>query len=230
MGMNKNLPAICAAMFMCAILIVFFGSFYAKNDYSFAQTQDGKEIYLTFDDGPSDRTTPKILDILKEEGVKATFFIVGRNAVTRKGIIEREVAEGHTVGIHSYSHCYNEIYKSPESLLNDIDRCDKVIKSITGKSAEVYRFPGGSFGLDQKFISAVSDRNLRYVDWNASTCDAEIINATPEQLYKAAVSTPVYRDKIVLLSHDATDKAATVDALKSIIDYYKQSGYKFKTF
>ncbi len=229
--MNKNLPAICAALFMCAILIVFLGSVYTKNDYSLAEVQNcGKEIYLTFDDGPSDRVTPKILDILKENDIRATFFVVGKNAVTRKNIIKREIDEGHTVGIHSYSHCYSEIYQSPESLLNDIDRCNQVIKNITGKSACVYRFPGGSFGLDNKFISAVCDRDLRYVDWNASTRDAEIIDATPTQLYDAAISTPANREKIVLLSHDATDKTATVDALQSIIDYYKQKNYAFKTF
>lgn len=228
--MNKNLPAICAALFMCAILIVFLGSVYTKNDYSLADAASGKEIYLTFDDGPSDRVTPKILDVLKDEKVKATFFIIGKNALPRKNIIEREVAEGHAVGIHSYSHDYKEIYGSPENLLADIEKCNSVIKKITGKPSGIYRFPGGSFGLNRKFISAVCEKGLTYVDWNASFRDAEIANANPQQLFDAAINTPAYREKIVLLAHDATDKTATAEALKSVIGYYKNKNYVFKTF
>ncbi len=189
-----------------------------------------KCVYLTFDDGPSDRVTPKILDVLKEENVKATFFIVGRMAERRKYLVEREFNEGHTVAVHSYSHVYKDIYSSTESLLSDIDRCNEVIKGVTGAYSGVYRFPGGSFWVKKELIDAVTRHGMRYVDWNASFRDAEIVNATPADLLKAAIDTPANREHIVMLAHDTTDKTVTAQALKSVIEYYKNKGYVFKAF
>ncbi|MDE5666998.1 MAG: polysaccharide deacetylase [Clostridia bacterium] len=231
MEMNRHFTAICAALLMCAFLIVFYVSpKLAKSTVAFAENSDGKVIYLTFDDGPSDRVTPKILDVLKEEDVKATFFIVGKHAETRKYILKREFEEGHTIAIHSYSHNYSEIYSSPESLLADIDKCNKIIEEITGEPSSLYRFPGGSYGLSSSLINTISQHGYRYVDWNASTRDAEIYGATPDQLYKAAVTTPANSNYIVMLAHDTTTKSATADALKDIIRYYKKQGYTFRAF
>lgn len=231
--MNKNLAAFTAALLMCAIMIVFFGSVFSpKNQIALAETdpQIGKTVYLTFDDGPSDKVTPRILDVLKEENVKATFFIIGKNAALRKNIIRREFDEGHTVAVHSYTHDYNEIYSSAESLIKDIDRCNDLIESILGQRTNVYRFPGGSYGLDDRFIKAVTAHGMRYVDWNASICDAEIPNATAEQLYSEALKPPADRRRVVLLAHDSTTKSSTAEALKNIIDHYRESGYSFETF
>ena len=229
--MNRNyFTVICATFLMCAILIVFYGSMAIKSSTAIADGRNKREIYLTFDDGPSDRVTPVILDTLKEENVKATFFIVGSRAETRRYLVEREINEGHTVAVHSYTHDYSQIYSSPESLINDIDKCNDLIYDITGKRTSLYRFPGGSYGLSNRLISAVTMHGMRYVDWNASTRDAEIISPTPEQLYKAAITTPANPDKIVLLAHDTTDKTATAKALKSIIKYYKDEGYIFSKF
>ena len=229
--MNRNFTALCAALLMCAILIVFYGSMLgAKSNVVLADDRAGKVIYLTFDDGPSDRVTPKILDVLKKENVKATFFIVGKSAETRKHILKREFDEGHTIGVHSYSHRYKDIYASPASLVEDIDKCNKIIKEVTGSYSTLYRFPGGSFGLSDKLINAVTRRGMRYVDWNASTRDAELYGATPAQLFKAAIETPIVADYVVLLAHDTTDKLSTVDALTDIIKYYKSHDYAFATF
>lgn len=228
--MNKNFTALCAALLMCAILIVFCGALIGKNSVTFADERTGKVVYLTFDDGPSDRVTPKILDVLKEEKVKATFFIVGKNAAMRKYILKREFDEGHSIGVHSYSHVYKEIYSSPESLLNDIDKCNRIIKEVTGSISTLYRFPGGSYGLDEKYINAVTAHGFQYVDWNASMRDAEIVNATPSQLYDAAVATSAASNRVVLLAHDITTKSATAEALKDVIHYFKNNGYAFAAF
>ena len=228
--MNRNFTAFCAAMLAFAILLVICGGFIADSKKFALAEEAEKTVYLTFDDGPSDRVTPKILDVLAEEKVKATFFIIGKNVETRKNIIKREFDEGHTVAVHSYTHKYKEIYSSEESLIKDIDACNEVIKSVTGKYSSVYRFPGGSYGLSQKFISAVTAHGLRYVDWNASTRDAEILNATPALLLKAAVTTSASSNYIVLLAHDSTSKSATAEALRDIIKHYKDNGYVFKTF
>lgn len=227
--MNRNYTAFCAAMLAFAIMFVICGGFYNNRKFSLAESAV-KTVYLTFDDGPSDRVTPKILDVLAEEQIKATFFIIGNQAETRKYILKRAFDEGHTVAVHSYTHKYCEIYSSPESLLKDIDRCNEVIKSVTGSLSSVYRFPGGSFGLPQKLIDAVTEHGMRYVDWNASTRDAEIYGATPNQLFKAAVTTAASNENIVLLAHDSTTKGATAEALKSIIRHFKDEGYIFSAF
>lgn len=228
--MNKNFTAICAALLMCAILFVVFGTTgFGKNSLSFADVNNGKEIYLTFDDGPSDRVTPKILDILKDENVKATFFIVGKNAERRKKLLKREFDEGHAIGVHSYSHKYKDIYSSPESLLKDIDDCNEIIKEVTGRKSSLYRFPGGSFGLSSGLIGAVTAHGMQYVDWNASFRDSEIMSPTPSQLIRAAKTTIANPNKVIMLAHDTTDKTATAAALRDVIAYFKNEGYTFKT-
>jgi peptidoglycan/xylan/chitin deacetylase (PgdA/CDA1 family) len=232
--MNKKLCALTAFMLIFAAILLHMNCILYTNSKIGICIADEKEVtksvYLTFDDGPSDKVTPKILDILKEEDVKATFFIIGKNAERRRYLIEREFNEGHTVAIHSYTHSYRDIYSSAQKLLQDIDACNEIIKQVTGSYSSVYRFPGGSFGLDKELINAVCERGLRYVDWNASTRDAEIWNATPEQLIDAAVTTSSDANNIVLLCHDSTTKTSTAQALKSIIRYYKQNGYMFDKF
>lgn len=230
--MNRNFTAFCAAMLAFAIMFVMLVGFGSGTSFSLADDNECtvKSVYLTFDDGPSDRVTPRVLDILKEENVKATFFIIGQQAETRKYILEREFGEGHTIAVHSYTHKYGEIYSSPKKLIADIDKCNEVIKSVTGEYSNIYRFPGGSYNLSDALISAVTAHGMRYVDWNASTRDAEIYNASPEQLFKAAVSTSANADNVVLLAHDSTTKTATADALRDIIKYFKDNGYIFDTF
>ncbi len=247
--MNRNFTAICATFLTLAILIAFLGGISINgNGAAFASSRsvydtavdsvdggnDGrvtnKVIYLTFDDGPSDRVTPKILDVLKEEKVPATFFIIGKHAETRKYLLRREINEGHTVAVHSYSHVYKDIYSSPEKLIEDIDKCNEVIKGATGRPSAIYRFPGGSFGLSQRLINAVTERGLRYVDWNASTRDAEFTDPTPEQIVSASITTAANPERIVLLAHDSTTKTATAQALKGIIRHYKELNYTFASF
>ena len=230
--MNRNFTAICAALLMCAILIVFYGSVaLGRSGVAFAECAENKKvIYLTFDDGPSDRVTPKILDVLKEENVKATFFLVGKHAETRKYLLRRELEEGHTVAVHSYSHVYSDIYSSPEKLIQDIDKCNEVIRSATGRVSPIYRFPGGSYGLSSSLIGAVNAHGMRYVDWNASTRDAELENPSVKEIFNSAVTTPANKNNIVLLAHDSTTKTATAKALKDIIKYYKGLNYTFAAF
>lgn len=224
--MNRNYHALCATL-LAFVLILVMCSQFIKN--SSAQAQTEKVVYLTFDDGPSDRVTPKILDILKEEGVKATFFIVGKAAESRKYLVEREFSEGHTVAVHSYTHIYNQIYSSAENLLADIDKCNELIKSVTGSYSSLYRFPGGSFGLKSELIEAVKAHGMNPVDWNASICDAEYYEAPSEILYANAVESSKGHDRVILLAHDTTAKLTTAEALKKIIEYFKGQNYTFAT-
>lgn len=226
--MNRNYHAYCAILLAFALILVMCSQFFDNS--AFAETKNEKIVYLTFDDGPSDRVTPKILDVLKEENVKATFFIIGTSAERRKYILERQIAEGHTVAVHSYTHEYSKIYSSPENLIKDIDKCNELIKSVSGSYSDVYRFPGGSYGLSEKLISAVKDHGMKYIDWNASTRDAEFYTAPPEILYKSAIDTSKGHDNVVLLAHDSTTKTTTAQALKNIIKYFKSQNYTFAAF
>ncbi len=234
--MNRKYFAAAAAILAVAfaVLWVAYGLNYgARQTFSLAEAHariPEKTVYLTFDDGPSDRITPKILDVLDSENVKATFFIVGRQAERRGYLIRREAESGHTVAVHSYTHEYKDIYSSPRALLADIDRCNDVIEKYTGRRAAVYRFPGGSYGLSAKLVAAVRAHGMKYVDWNASLCDAEPGMSGAEKLFKNAVSSSAGKDNIVLLSHDSTSKTSTPEATRRIIQYYKQNGYSFGTF
>ena len=103
-----------------------------KNKQNNPNSQNGV-IYLTFDDGPSANITPKILDILKENNIKASFFLVNYSDSNEK-LVQREVNEGHTVGIHGYSHEYSKIYRSKDSYLKNIYTLQEKIKKSTGNT------------------------------------------------------------------------------------------------
>ncbi|MGN0817376.1 MAG: polysaccharide deacetylase family protein [Candidatus Coproplasma sp.] len=231
--MNRKLTAFTAFMLIFAAILIHLCNMLPQGEFCLAfadERETAKCVYLTFDDGPSDRVTPLILDVLDKEDVKATFFIIGQNAESRRYLIEREHAAGHTVAVHSYSHDYKKIYASPEALLEDIEKCNRVIEKITGERSHVYRFPGGSYNLSSSLINAVCNAGYRYVDWNASVRDAEILNPTPSQLVNAAVSTTSDQNNVVLLCHDSTTKSTTAQALRTIIRYYKGKDYVFETF
>ncbi len=219
-------------MILLSALAMQFAVRSMKSTFCIAIADDHPQkcIYLTFDDGPSDRVTPVILDILKDEGVKATFFIVGERAKTRKYILKRQFDEGHTVAVHSYSHVYDDIYRSKKALIDDIIKCNKLIYDVTGTFSTVYRFPGGSVMAGENLKNAVTEKGFYCVDWNASFRDAEFIDPTPEQLFSAARETAAGHDRVVMLAHDTTDKSATAAALRDVIEHFKKNGYEFRQF
>ena len=188
-------------------------------------------IYLTFDDGPQDGTTNVILDILKEEGVKATFF------VTNKGpdsLIKREYDEGHTVALHTASHDYSIVYASDESYFNDLYSVQNRVKRVTGYESKIIRFPGGSSntvsrrysnGIMSRLTSEVVNRGFKYYDWNISSGDAgETREASG--VYNNVVSRLSRERPNMVLMHDI--KSYTRDALRNIIRYGKENGYTFE--
>lgn len=187
-------------------------------------------IYLTFDDGPNEGTTNVILDILKEEGVPATFF------VTNKGpdyLIKREYDEGHTVGLHTASHNYATVYKSADSYYNDLKQVQDRVKRITGYESKIIRFPGGSSNTVSKKYSSgimtfltkdVVNKGYRYYDWNISSGDAgETTSASG--VYNNVIRSLSKNKANMILMHDI--KPYTRDALRNIIKYGKNNGYTF---
>ena len=188
-------------------------------------------IYLTFDDGPNSGTTNVILDILKEEGVKATFF------VTNKGpddLIKREFDEGHTVALHTASHDYSIIYASDDAYFQDLYSVQDRVKRITGQESKIIRFPGGSSntisrrynsGIMSRLTQEVLNRGFKYYDWNISSGDAG--NTTdPNVVYSNVVNNLRQNRENMVLMH--VIKPYTRDALRNIIRFGKENGYVFE--
>ncbi|MCR5155942.1 MAG: polysaccharide deacetylase [Butyrivibrio sp.] len=198
---------------------------YATIDVSGAQNPEDIEgtryVYLTFDDGPSS-STDEILDILEEYDVKATFFVCGKPSAKYKDVYARIVDDGHTLGMHSYSHKYSDIYSSLDSFKADLDKLRIFLYETTGVWSKYYRFPGGSSnGVSQVDMSELIDHldssEITYYDWNVSAGD-DRAGATKETIYSNIVTNiPKFKHCIVLM-HDAADKQSTVEALPEIIE------------
>ena len=191
----------------------------------------GGIIYLTFDDGPNSGTTNVILDILKEEGVKATFFVTGYGP---DELIKREFDEGHTVALHTNVHDYARVYASDDAYFQDLYAIQERVKRITGGESKIIRFPGGSSntvsrhystGIMSRLTQEVVNRGFKYYDWNVSSGDAG--NTTlASGVYNNVVSGLSPSRENMVLMHDV--KSYTRDALRDIIRYGKENGYIFE--
>lgn len=190
---------------------------------------EGKVCYLTFDDGPSD-LTPEILDILKENDIKATFFIVGWCIDGREDILKRAVEEGHTIGIHTYSHEYDEIYSSVNAYLSDFNKAYNAIYDTCGVKPWLFRFPGGSYNsfnteTAEDIITEMNRRGFVYFDWNCATSDATL-GASYDSCIENFEDT-FGADYETVLMHDSKD--LTVEYLQDLIDHARSEGYTFET-
>lgn len=190
-----------------------------------------KQVYLTFDDGPSSEVTDQILDILKNYNIKATFFVIGQNAQYYPEILKRIHEEGHSIGIHTYDHNYKKIYSSPDNLQQDIENCLQGIRDILGEdfNTNLYRFPGGSYRKNKEiFINRIEEMGLIYYDWNALNGDAEGKNPSESYLINRFNETSNGYNVILSLMHDTNAKTNTVNSLPEIIERLQSEGYEFK--
>lgn len=198
---------------------------------------DEKQVYLTFDDGPSKDITPQILDILKEYDVKATFFVLGARVELYPDKLQREYNEGHYIANHGYSHEYKRIYENRDTTFQEYVDCENSIKNALGNqdyNSYLFRFPGGSSGGAHSKVKAEARElfdfhGIAYTNWNCLTGDAAG-KKTKEACIEEMINTKENQNSIILLMHDANDKQQTVEALPDIIQYYKDEGYTFKTF
>lgn len=188
----------------------------------------GKRIYLTFDDGPSTNTA-EILDILKAYDVKATFFVIGKTDEESKALYQRIVAEGHTLGMHSYSHKYNEIYASKEAFAEDLQKLQEYLYEVTGIWPRYYRFPGGSSNQVSKasmeeLVAFLNEKDITYFDWNIASGDAVSGYVSKDTILKNCTrNIGIYDDSMILL-HDAAEKDTTVEALPEVIGAIRMKG------
>ncbi|MDD3368670.1 MAG: polysaccharide deacetylase [Lachnospiraceae bacterium] len=184
--------------------------------------KDGlKKVYLTFDDGPSGNTE-KILDILKQYGVKATFFVIGREQTSYQPIYRRIVEEGHTLGMHSHSHEYQNLYASLDSFAEDFTKEQSFLYQTTGIWPKFYRFPGGSSNtvskVDMRELTGfLEEQDVTFFDWNVTSGDGGSYRLSAETIVHN-VTNLSEGDRSVVLMHDSMDKPTTVEALPEIIE------------
>lgn len=204
-----------------------------ENIYS----SETKRIFLTFDDGPSVNTS-SILDILKQENITATFFMLGNFVEARPDIVKRAYEEGNYIANHGYSHVYSSIYISPEAVLDEYNRCNTAVQNAIGVpeyNSHLFRFPGGLVGgkyaeLKVQAKQLLNENNIVNVDWNALTGDSEIKKPTEEFLMNRLRETTEGKNSIVLLMHDSPAKEITIQILPQVIAYLREQGYEFKNF
>lgn len=193
--------------------------------------QDGlRKAFLTFDDGPSENTV-RILDILKQYDVKATFFVQGKNVQAYPDIIRRMYAEGHAVGNHSYQHDYEYLYASPENFGEEVERTTAALAEVVGAEhvQKLFRFPGGSFEAKKDpYKQMLPEMGYAFVDWNALNGDADGGEYTYERITAMFKETAVKHEDSVILMHDTAVKTLTVDALPECIEYLQNAGFTFE--
>ena len=198
---------------------------------------NSKIAYLTFDDGPSERVTNLILDVLKEQNIKATFFVVGSNVNKYPEIVKRAYKEGHYIANHGFSHNYEKTYTSTESVLEEYRKTEKAIQKAIGVkeySSHLFRFPGGYSGNAYKSVKTkagkvLNKNNISYIDWNALTGDAQGAN-TKEKILENIKKYTKNKGNIVVLMHDSSSKVLTYETLLEVINYLKDEGYTFDNF
>ena len=192
----------------------------------------GKCAYLTFDDGPS-ANTPILLDLLKEKGVKATFFVTEQNQTYFEPMLQRMVSEGHTIGLHSDSHNYSSIYQSADAFLTDLEQLNEKIIACTGVHPEIYRFPGGSNNkallgsMGDEIRKTMEQRGYVYYDWNCVSNDSLGQVLSPEVLYRNMLQSAKGKNPVFILCHDFADCTTTPDSVEMIIDELQRQGYTF---
>lgn len=181
-----------------------------------------KVIALTFDDGPWPESTAKVLNILKENDVKATFFVVGQNVKHYPDLVKRVVAEGHTIANHTWHHWYH--FMNPQTAAYEIDNTTNLIFQLTGVKTNMFRPPGGNM---HNGVAAYA-RNSKYatIMWSSDSMDysrpsvPRLIN----NVFRAAKP-----GGIVLMHDGGGNRSQTVQALPTIITNFRKQGYSFVT-
>lgn len=185
--------------------------------------KDGiRRVYLTFDDGPSSNTE-EILEALEAYDVKATFFVLGKEDAMSKELLAKIADAGHSIGMHSYSHVYRDIYASKESFMEDYEKIREYIRTNAGVDSVIYRFPGGSSNSVsevpmKELAELLEEDGVRVFDWNVSSKDASGKSLIAAEIASNCLEGIENRDNVIILMHDAAEKDATVEALPRIIE------------
>lgn len=214
---------------LVALNIINFKVFATTYEDTTENNAEKKIVYLTFDDGPAGKVTKDVLDILKNESVPATFFLIGDQIKGQEDLIKRMFNEGHSLGLHSMSHKKGHLYSSNECFLKEMLDTQELIESIVGFKPNILRFPFGcnnnSYKISQAMVDLLHQNNLKIYDWNTDSGDGANPKSSPSRFIKNSRSD---KNRVVLLMHCAYMSKNSVKALPSIIKYYKDNGYEFK--
>jgi peptidoglycan/xylan/chitin deacetylase (PgdA/CDA1 family) len=191
--------------------------------------QNYGKIFLTFDDGPSNATTGRLLDILKQYNVKATFFVTGNGS---DELIKREYNEGHSIGLHTYSHSYKTVYASEEAFFDDLGKVDQRVYNAIGVHSKITRFPGGASNTVSKFNPGImtrlakqlKEKGYKYWDWNISSGDAGETK-DPDKIFENVTSQLSNDKRNIVLMHDIHE--FTINSIERIIVWAKENNYEF---
>lgn len=208
-----------------------------KNRIENLISEKEKIAYLTFDDGPNKSVTPKILDILKKEEVKATFFVIGKHVEEYPELIKREYEEGHYIANHGYSHNNKILYESEEKFIEEVKKTDEAIGKAIEKEdycSYVFRFPNGyktkkNRNKKKRAAELLNEINYSYIDWNCLNNDS-IKKYNNKQLLNNLKKSAKGKDTLVILMHDTKDVSNSSLVLEDSIKYLKEQGYSFKNF
>lgn len=252
---KKNIIVFCVICIFLVFLICFFihtkscSICYIPTDSSISTVSDlqskvdsiytsnEKIAYLTFDDGPTKIATPKILDILKNNDIHASFFVIGYRVNEFPNIVKRAYDEGNFIANHGYSHKNSKLYQSKESFINEILDTDKAISSAIGAQnyhSYFFRFPNGSAGNSYSGAKKNCKKYLHeigycYIDWNALNSDS-LKKYSSYELLNNLKKTCKNKNSLVILMHDTSDVSKSYESLDDSIKYLKEQGYTFKTF
>lgn len=199
--------------------------------------RDEKIAYLTFDDGPTLKATGKILDILKQEDVKATFFVVGKHVKEHPKLVKRAYDEGHYIANHGYNHNNRTLYKNADSFISEVKNTDLEIGKAIGIEdycSHIFRFPNGYMSANNKAkkkeaTKLLTDMNYTYIDWNCLNNDS-VKKYSHNQLLKNLKKTAKNKGTLIILMHDTNDVNDTASILKDSIEFLKDQGYEFQNF
>ena len=247
---KKILFAIIISIFITLLVTLYFSLFRTldtisstsntSNDLYIKITElypNEKIAFLTFDDGPNKIITPIILDILKEENVKASFFVIGKYVDEHPEIVKRAYKDGHYIANHGYSHNNNLLYKSSSNFLNEVQKTDFAIGNAIGVQdycSHIFRFPNGFMSPSNKAkkkeaVKLLQDIDYNYIDWNCLNNDS-VKKYSSSQLLNNLIKTSKGKDILVILMHDTKDVSNSSLVLKDSIIYLKEQGYVFKNF
>lgn len=195
----------------------------------------GRNLFLTYDDGPSSNNTPIVLATLKKYHVKATFFVCGPDTPERRALIKQEFEQGHAIGIHCYSHYLNKLYASESSFFADFNKIEAMVKAVTGIQPVLYRFPGGtnngfiSKSLSDLIIRKLKDKGYEYYDWNVSSQDSA--NPSVQQIANNVITQCRNRVKAktpsLILIHDSGSRTNSATATDLFLKELTRAGYYF---
>lgn len=196
----------------------------------------GKIAYLTFDDGPSD-ITDTVLDTLKQENIKATFFVNGRT--WEKDKYKHIADQGHVIGNHTYSHDYKAVYASVNDFVADVEKLDQFLETLGLKPAKIYRFPGGAtnnFALraggtvqTARISQALAERKYTFYEWNVIGEESESSDKpiTRDQITENVLTQSKGKKIALILLHDGPGRYTTAQALPAIIKGLRAQGFTF---